>query len=244
MLSDKLVIGVALDGPVAVVGDIHGRVDLLEKLLHELDAIRPSMPVFFLGDLIDRGPDSRAVVDLLITRKCLGVRGNHEDWIRRWSHSRRLDSVAMYPGFGARETLRSYGIECDTHEQTEGRLCEIPAEHRSFFEGLPVALRLEVDAVPYWVVHAGIRARERPVGIVKEQVIPWMAEHRTNELLWKATDPTEMLALDATVISGHLPRLDPIDLGHAIAIDTGSGTLPVARLTAVMLPSRRFLTVR
>ena len=67
---------VHVSGPVAVIGDIHGRSDLSARLLVELR----DMPVFILGDVGDRGPDTSGVTELLVQREARGVRGNHEDW--------------------------------------------------------------------------------------------------------------------------------------------------------------------
>lgn len=66
----------------AVIGDIHGRADLLEQLLAMIPRQRK---VLVAGDLCDRGPDTRRVLDLLIARGARGALGNHEEWFLRWA---------------------------------------------------------------------------------------------------------------------------------------------------------------
>ena len=62
------------------------------------------------------------------------------------------------------------------------------------------------------------------------------------DLLWRSQEPEDMDELDGPVVFGHVPRKSPVDAGHAIGIDTGSGRDDGA-LTAVILPSRKFVTV-
>src|SRR5688572_21555139 len=68
--------------PVAVIGDIHGRADLLARLLEALPA---DMPILVTGDVGDRGPDTRGVLDLLLARGAEGTRGNHDEWLTTWA---------------------------------------------------------------------------------------------------------------------------------------------------------------
>ena len=102
-----LLLELKLDGPVAVVGDIHGCADALDALLDKLG----EMPVIVLGDLGDRGPGTRAVIDLLARRGAAGVRGNHDDWLIAWARGEGFDSFALHPVMGGRATLDSYGIK-------------------------------------------------------------------------------------------------------------------------------------
>ena len=91
-------------GPVAVIGDIHGRADLLERLLRQLGR----MPIFVVGDVNDRGPDTCGVIELLLKRGAGGVRGNHEDWLCQFVDGRGFDSMALNPMFGGAATLKSW----------------------------------------------------------------------------------------------------------------------------------------
>src|ERR1700730_5281861 len=135
---------------IYAVGDIHGRADLLQALLLQIDVdctLYPSSRpiVVFLGDYIDRGPGSREVVDLLLgcggTRETIFLRGNHETFVHRFlSEPAILDEWRLCGGL---ETLMSYGlkpsINPDADEQN--RLADelarsIPQRHLEFLDAL------------------------------------------------------------------------------------------------------------
>lgn len=105
---------------------------------------------------------------------------------------------------------------------------------------LVIDLRIGDDN--YWIAHAGIPTDESFEGITIEEVLPRLAVVRPDDLLWRLNDTETMLPVDRPIIMGHLPRKTPLDAGHVIAIDTGAAK-PVGRLTAVVLPERRFVTV-
>lgn len=151
------------------IGDIHGQLDLL-KAAHE--RVRrdggPDATIAHVGDLIDRGPDSRGVVDYLLAgqrdgRPWIVTRGNHDrflakflsdpDWIDPGLSSGRhwID----HPGLGAAATLQSYGLDPTLPRQAlhAEALRAVPAVHGSFLGALPVWF-LHSEAL---VVHAGIR---------------------------------------------------------------------------------------
>lgn len=158
-------------GLAYAVGDVHGRLDLLDGLLDILleDRARkaPAEPAMlvFLGDLIDRGPDSAAVVERVLSLSnapewtTVALRGNHEQALLDF-----LDSPATGPEwvlFGGGATLASYGVE-----QPRGRSCvagwaeaserlarAIRGRHRAFFEQTPLYL----EWGQYIFVHAGVR---------------------------------------------------------------------------------------
>lgn len=234
----------SLAGPVAVIGDIHGRADLLRALVARLDALHPErrMPLVVVGDVCDRGPDTRGVIDLLCARGAVGVRGNHEEWLCRFAAGDGFDPAVLSRFFGGRQTLDAYGIDATTAAGIEAQHDRIPLAHRVWLAALPVALRLMVDDRPFWVVHAGVgadlAASIDPVGRMRA-----IAHDDPVELLWVARRPDEMDVLDGPIIYGHTPRRAPVDAGHAIGIDTGAGVWPDGALTAVLLPTRRFVTV-
>lgn len=226
------------DRPVAVIGDIHGDAALLARLLAALPA---DMPIFCMGDVGDRGPDTRGVVDQLVARGARGVRGNHEEWLLQWLSGGGLDPFALHPGMGGAATLASYGVSPRTAAAEVDR---VPAAHQDWFFDLPLVLDLHVCGVPYWLIHAGVPSTEAlPRGLALSDVVPWLVRHRPETLLWSKNDPEEMLPVDRTVIMGHLRLPHPVDTGAVLAIDTGAGTQRVARLTAVVLPERRFVQV-
>lgn len=243
-LSWRRVDTLAVDGPVAVIGDIHGRLDVLQALVARLDRLHPrrAMPLFVVGDVVDRGPDSRGVLELLSSRGARGVRGNHEEWFARFAAGGGFDTAALSPFVGGRAALASYGIEATSPREIEALRRKVPPAHRAWVNALPAALRLVVDGAPFWLVHAGVSdiavTIEEPVARMHE-----LAATAAGGFLWPTLTPDEMATLDAPVISGHVCRREPVDAGHAIAIDTGCGVWDDGALTAVLLPSRRFVTV-
>ncbi len=150
------------------VGDIHGRLDLLDQLLATIEQDverRPSRKtlLIFLGDLIDRGPDSKGVVERLRTYRHERLRpyflaGNHEEVLLRLLAGERgiLDSWLKY---GGAECLKSYGRDPATlaghSERTALAMVKdaIPSEHARFIGGMADTLTLG----DYLFVHAGIR---------------------------------------------------------------------------------------
>ena len=150
------------------VGDIHGRLDLLDRLLAAIEQDLERRParkalLVFLGDLIDRGPDSRGVVERLRTYRHEGLRpyflaGNHEEVLLRLLSGERgiLDSWLKY---GGAECLQSYGRDPATlagqNERTAIAMVKdvIPGDHVRFIGSFADTLRLG----DYLFVHAGIR---------------------------------------------------------------------------------------
>ena len=134
-----------------IIGDIHGCLGELEDLL---DRLPPKDRLIFLGDYIDRGPDSYGVVERLLREKDRSVflKGNHEVMMMDYFLNPRDPSGRdwLYWANGGETTLKSYGLRRgDPYE-------ELPAKHRKFFESLE--LFYECDS--YIAVHAGIRVRK------------------------------------------------------------------------------------
>lgn len=228
-----------VEGPVAIIGDIHGRADLLAKLLKKLGK---HMPVFFVGDLIDRGPDSFDVVERLMARGARGIRGNHEEWMRRWCDGRGFHDDVLQRAFGALSTLDSYGLK--PGEPWAPRFVDVPPAHRRFFRELPLVLDLHVSGTPYWVVHAGVH-KGTPVepGLAVDEVVPWLVEYEPWDLLWNGGHIEDARRLDRPVVFGHTPHLKPGATPRAITVDTGCGLWESGALTAVVLPEGRFVSV-
>jgi serine/threonine protein phosphatase 1 len=207
-------------GRLYVVGDIHGCVRELEGLLDAL-ALAPDDTLAFIGDYLDRGPDSRAVVELLLDvqrrrPKTVFLRGNHEDmclgYLGRqgsWGEAWRMN--------GGDSTLRSYGISTELAGAPAAE--RLPAEHLAFFEAL---LPWHV-ADRFLLVHAGIRP-----------FLP-LEEQDPEDLVWIRE---EFIAsphgLPYTVVFGHTPQRQVlVDPPYKIGIDTGC--VYGGRLTAVEL---------
>ncbi|TYO98942.1 serine/threonine protein phosphatase 1 [Geothermobacter ehrlichii] len=186
-------------GRLLAVGDIHGCHELLLRLLAEVRP-RPDDRLIFLGDYIDRGRDSRQVIETLLElRKRLPatvfLRGNHEQMLLDYldGHERLL-----FLANGGATTLASY-----RHRGVP----QIPQSHRDFFRALP-CLHREAGFI---FVHAGLRPG-----------IP-VAEQREEDLLWIRQ---EFIASDedfgATVVFGHTPQTAPLLRTGRIGLDTGA----------------------
>jgi serine/threonine protein phosphatase 1 len=207
------------------VGDIHGRLDLLARLLDRVRADRRAAgaepaKLVFLGDYVDRGPDSAGVLDLLADLAAspepglrpVFLKGNHEDLM--------LDFLAGGPrGLawlrnGGDATLASYGVaiarEPDGRElraAADALATALPDRHRRFLQ----RLALHHVAGPYLFVHAGLRP-----GIA-------LAEQDEQDLLWirgpflNATAPFEKF-----VVHGHSISAAPELRANRLGIDTGA----------------------
>ena len=145
---------------------------------------------------------------------------------------------------GATTTLASYGVSA-RDERAVGRLFRnVPREHVAFLEGLGHAVDLRVGEAAFWVIHSGIGTTSSLAAAGSlDRVVPHLLVHSPEVLLWSHTAPEATLPVDRPVVMGHLTRREPKDFGHVMAIDTGCGVWPDGRLTAVLLPERRFVTV-
>ncbi len=205
------------------IGDIHGRDDLLAQLsllIHE-DAYRRQAPrnvVVYLGDYVDRGRDSRAVIERLLHAPLPGfesvhLKGNHEDIMLRF-----LDDIGVAPSwltYGGRETLESYGIApplphappMELLEAQERLRAALPPEHLDFLR----RLRLSHEEGDYVFVHAGVRPG-----------VP-LAAQRAEDMLWIRD---EFLSSEASfgrvVVHGHTIKADPDVRTNRIGVDTGA----------------------
>lgn len=215
------------------IGDIHGRLDLLRKLMHTIEADSRVHPcerefIVFLGDLIDRGPDSRGVLEYLLhTRAFLPnpvfLMGNHEEMLLRVL-LRDNDKIWDWLTYGGYEFAQSYGVEVGrlpTLEAGEAaamiRLA-MPAEHRAFIEGFADSFRFG----DYLFVHAGIR----PGVPLEEQAI--------HDLRWIREGFLESTVDHSfVVVHGHTISEAPDVHPNRIGIDTGayrSGVLTAIRI--------------
>jgi len=226
---------------IYAVGDIHGRFDLLQQMaaaiVEDLRKARPARILeIFLGDFIDRGPQSREVVDWLIRTPPGGERvcllGNHEDMLLKSLDDTDWMSNWLYNG--AAETFVSYGVR--THgiggsglvDLQQGLRAVLPGSHLEFFAGLRRMFVFE----PYVFVHAGIRPGRT------------LSEQDPDDLVW-IREPFLQSKADFgfVVVHGHTPTERPEVCPNRINIDTGA--VFTGRLTCLVLEgaTRRFLQV-
>ncbi len=150
------------------IGDVHGRLDLLDQLLLQIEQDVDRRPIrkaalIFLGDLIDRGPDSRGVIERLRsyrhgTLKPYFLLGNHEEVLLRLLKG-ESGILTSWLKFGGRQCLASYGLEAgqldirNEHAALSAIRGVIPASHVEFISSFADTLRFG----DYLFVHAGIR---------------------------------------------------------------------------------------
>jgi serine/threonine protein phosphatase 1 len=218
---------------IYAVGDIHGRLDLLEAALARIaadDAARPTAQteLIFLGDLVDRGPDSAGVVERLrrLATERPGVRfllGNHEEvFLLALGGDER--AVRLFCRIGGRETIISYGVSPEDYERLsyeevlERLAALVPTSHREFLNGFEQL----VVAGDYAFSHAGVRPG-----------VPF-SEQRSEDLRW-IREPflDHRGALEKVVVHGHTIREEVEFRRHRIGIDTGA--YATGRLTVLGL---------
>jgi serine/threonine protein phosphatase 1 len=222
--------------PAAIyaIGDVHGRLDLLQQLETQIVADAASLDgeawLLLLGDVIDRGPQSAQVVEHLLAPPPAGFErfcllGNHEDMLLDFLA--QPDAFAPWLDNGGIATLRSYGVpDAAWHERPLDEIVAsfIPQAHVDFFEHLPVV----IETPHFFFAHAGIRPG-RP-----------LAAQAREDLLWYRDDyAADYGSLPKVVVHGHTPLPAPLVLPRRIALDTGacfSGVLSAARLVAGAAP--------
>lgn len=227
-----------------VVGDIHGRLDLLHQLLARIDEDLHRRParktlLVFVGDLIDRGPASAQVVERLRTYRRRGVRpvfllGNHEEVLLRIL-SGDSSLIAKWRSFGGAECLESYGVESrqftrlDEAEALAIVQGAIPAGHADFLKSFVDTCRFG----DYLFVHAGIRP-----GIELDQ-------QRQTDLRWIR----EPFLFDETdhgfvVVHGHTINPEVDERPNRIGIDTGAYRTGVLTALAIEGCERWYVDTR
>ena len=220
--------------PAAIyaIGDVHGCIDQLRQLedaiAADADQFEGEKWLVTLGDYVDRGPDSRAVVAHVMGPPPKGMKrfalgGNHEQILLDFAENPAAH--AFWLEEGGVQTLASYGIALDypplrSQQAVRDLLRDrLPADHLAFMAGLPSILTL-----PGWVfVHAGIRP-----GIA-------MAHQTDEDLMWiRAPFLTSQLTAGVRVVHGHTPSPDIVVTPHRIGIDTHcfhTGKLSAVRVT-------------
>ncbi|MFL6754881.1 MAG: metallophosphoesterase [Sphingomicrobium sp.] len=224
-----------------VVGDVHGRLDLLEKLLAKIHAEQEKQALdklllVFLGDLIDRGPSSAQVLERLRTYDRPGVRpifllGNHEEVLLRILNG-DAELITRWRCFGGTECLQSYGIEPaqldNISDDDSLRIVReaIPGEHVRFVESFANSCRFG----DYLFVHAGIRP-----GVKLEQQtqtdLRWIRE----PFLYDDRDH------GVVVVHGHTISPQVEELPNRIGIDTGAYRTGILTALAIEGTDRWFL---
>lgn len=215
-----------------VIGDIHGRADLLDQIIDEIDRDiekhgRSECLTITLGDYVDRGPDSRGVLERLVRNPFptdyVALKGNHEALFETFM--RRPPLADVWRDLGGLETLHSYGVPVNDlmlgkgHEEAARALsAAVPETHRAFLKSLPNCMSIG----QYFLCHAGVR----PGVPLDRQSI--------NDLLWIRHEFLKSKEdFGKMVIHGHTPNEWPEVRPNRINIDTGA--FATGRLTCLVI---------
>jgi serine/threonine protein phosphatase 1 len=221
-----------------VIGDIHGEIDKLKKLIEKLHVF-PQDKLIFVGDYIDRGRYTKEVIDYLLElssiHTCVFLKGNHEDMMLdacipdyQPSYPHRSPSE-LWKMNGGKQTMESYGLyDYNTCEKFWDKM---PEKHKQFF------LNLEMfHSLPEWnIVHAGL------FDVEPEKEDPYV-------MLWTRfnRDPGQY-ELDKNLVYGHTPDKKGVYIEDRpqdvtiYGIDTGCGKK--GSLTGFCLETRKSITV-
>lgn len=208
---------------IYAVGDIHGCIGALDDMRARIDTDlgetpHPAPVLVFLGDYIDRGPDTRAVIDALLEIRdgpppAVFLRGNHDQLLLDCFPGGEPDTLALWrflsAGMGGAQTLASYGMEGTLSADDIAREAEdrIPEAHIAFLRRTVFSARIG----GYIFAHAGIRPgvpldRQAPEDLI------WIREpflHATG-------------AHEGIVVHGHTPVSEVRHHGNRIEVDTGA----------------------
>ena len=222
-----------------VIGDIHGRLDLLNQVI---DAIYRDVEehgcgalTVTIGDYIDRGPSSRGVLDCLsgspFPTPLVALKGNHEALLEAFLANPSMGK--HWRSLGGVETLSSYGLPVgmlmagkDYTEAAERLQAALPAEHLSFLQSLKTSL----SHGKYFLCHAGVRPGV-PLERQQEEDLLWIRDEFLNS----------KMDFGKIGVHGHTPRPEPEVLPNRINVDTGA--FATGRLTCAVLEvdGHRFL---
>ena len=227
-----------------VVGDVHGHLDLTDQLLAKIDEDLKRRPakravLVFVGDLIDRGPQSAQVIERLRTYRRPGLRtvfllGNHEEVMLRVLAG-DLSLLPDWLAFGGAQCLASYGVDAASLGGLDGEEAlalirrAVPRDHSQFLHGFADSFRFG----DYLIVHAGIRP-----GVE-------LGQQLQSDLRWIRTpflsDPTDH---GVVVVHGHTITKGVEERPNRIGIDTGAYASGVLTALAIEGAERWYLDTR
>ena len=216
---------------IYAIGDIHGRLDLLNVVADAIEADdlargAADTTIVLLGDLVDRGPDSAGVIEMVRQwsrrRKVRIISGNHEEIFLHSFH--KLGTFRSFLKFGGRETILSYGVDREAFlaaslEKAQQLMIEaVPREDRDFILGFEKLIAFG----DYLFVHAGIDP-DTPLEKQTGQDCRWIREPFLSHDGW----------LGKIVVHGHTVTEEADVRNNRIGIDTGA--FMSGRLTALGL---------
>lgn len=252
---------------IAIFGDVHGEAKLLRKLITKIREKFSDIDIYTLGDLIDRGPDSKEVIQICIDEKISGVYGNHESWLKELVESQKFNTYCLNAIMGGKATLESYGVDCysDGHNYFPNGRNEkilavelyraIPDDHKAWIKKLHPYFFVDAGNETFWLIHAGLTNSVAESHKCKSDHLMMRKIVDMNDIdsiLWPSpslgngpvTKDNLYHFKNDIQIFGHKPVKAPLIKDHFIALDTGCGTCEPYTLSAIILPSREIIQVR
>jgi serine/threonine protein phosphatase 1 len=189
---------------IFIIGDVHGCLDMLERLMDKIDCSPEKDTLIFLGDYIDRGDDSKGVVDYILDLrrdafKVEALKGNHEAMFLNFLRGVESEIFIVNGGWRTMESYGSYNLQDD--------LSLIPSDHRKFY----ASLKLYIELDDYYIVHAGFNP-----GVE-------ISKQTENDMLWiRRKFISSNFNFGKKVIFGHTPFQEPLIMKNKIGLDTGA----------------------
>ena len=253
-----------------IIGDVHGMLEPLQALLDGVRQADPDPLLIFVGDYVNRGPNARGVVELLLTLpNARFLRGNHDDvfgqvlfghcYCPNDAQGNRFLALTWFMRYGLSNTLSSYGVDAaelqelldrPSPQRLEDVLACVPEAHRRFIRHLEPVM----EHRDFFVAHGRWEPEESDVQPAMCQRLADSARHRVN-LLWGRFTERQLVAHKAwrrTGYFGHTPVECYLNLlPHAqlvavrgpkiVLMDTGCAMGPLGRLTAYCHETQSFI---
>jgi serine/threonine protein phosphatase 1 len=224
------------------IGDVHGRLDLLTEMHaqigREIERDRPDdWRVIHVGDYVDRGPDSKGVIELIrrairSDSRVVALAGNHDVGLIDFLGN--ADKNGLFALHGGLETALSYGVEADfssswlARQAADALLSAMPEAHLAFLNGLPRS----VTYGDFFFCHAGVRPG-----------VP-LAEQNPDDLIWIREKFLKWpLPHEKIIVHGHTPQQEPEIMPNRVNVDTGAYMSGVLTALAIEGRSKRLLQV-
>ena len=213
---------VKLKSPIWIIGDVHGKYN---KLLELLDKIPKEDKICFVGDLIDRGRDSKKVVKLIRDNNYYVIKGNHEQMA--------CEDFNFWIQEGGKIAIKSYSKKSseDINYKEEYQNNQKLKNDIEWFKSLPIIIKFEIDnEKPLYVSHSGIELYENDEDILEKNDV--------DTILWNRRTMSEV---DFAVnIHGHSPQKEIFVSKSQINIDTGA-SMSDYPLTAIRYPDLKII---
>lgn len=247
-----------------IFGDVHGEAQtLLGLILRAKGLLGEDAPltIYSVGDLIDRGENSKRVLDLCIKYGVRLILGNHELWLHQWVTTGKVNSqIPLSPVMGGESTLESYGLNPKTLRSNDALAQAlkraVPQEHREYLKTAVPWDSIEHGGKVYFLSHGGISAKVGKVIFEDPEVQERMDDPRLSnqtcanilfdtlfntapeQVFWLGAKKNNVYRLPEGCVQvfGHTPWRGGAEIAdHYVALDTGCGTCPPYRLSGLLL---------